>query len=89
MPPTNDGLLHANDVTSLRAFAQQSRDLGYEGLQCIHPKHLPVIHEIFTRLNSTFITPLDPEDIHSLSLKILLLWLIDSTLIHLLLLLCS
>ena len=26
-----------------------------------------VIHEIFLRLNQTFITPLDPEDIHSLS----------------------
>ena len=26
-----------------------------------------VIHDIFTRLNSSFITPLDPEDIHSLS----------------------
>lgn len=26
-----------------------------------------VIHEIYTRLNATFITPLDPEDIHSLS----------------------
>jgi uncharacterized protein len=25
-----------------------------------------IIHEIFTRLNQTFITPLDPEDIHSL-----------------------
>jgi len=25
------------------------------------------IHEIYTRLNSTFITPLDPEDIHSLA----------------------
>lgn len=25
-----------------------------------------VAHEIFTRLNQTFITPLDPEDIHSL-----------------------
>jgi predicted phosphate transport protein (TIGR00153 family) len=29
-----------------------------------------VIHEIFTRLNSTFITPLDPEDIHSLSTRL-------------------
>ena len=37
-----------DDLDGLRAFAQQSRDLGYEGLQCIHPKHLPVIHEIFT-----------------------------------------
>jgi predicted phosphate transport protein (TIGR00153 family) len=26
-----------------------------------------VIHETFTRLNQTFITPLDPEDIHNLS----------------------
>src|SRR5215813_914231 len=26
-----------------------------------------VIHEIFTRLNQTFITPLDPEDIHNIS----------------------
>jgi uncharacterized protein len=26
-----------------------------------------VIHEIYDRLNSTFITPFDPEDIHSLS----------------------
>jgi citrate lyase subunit beta/citryl-CoA lyase len=36
------------DVDGLRAFAQQSRRLGYEGLMCIHPSHLPVIHEIFT-----------------------------------------
>jgi predicted phosphate transport protein (TIGR00153 family) len=26
-----------------------------------------IIHDIFTRLNQTFITPIDPEDIHSLS----------------------
>jgi uncharacterized protein Yka (UPF0111/DUF47 family) len=26
-----------------------------------------IIHDIFRRLNQTFITPLDPEDIHSLS----------------------
>jgi predicted phosphate transport protein (TIGR00153 family) len=26
-----------------------------------------VLHEVFQRLNQTFITPLDPEDIHSLS----------------------
>jgi predicted phosphate transport protein (TIGR00153 family) len=29
-----------------------------------------VIHELFTRLNSTFITPLDPEDIHSISTQL-------------------
>ena len=26
-----------------------------------------VIHEIFTRLDQTFITPIDPEDIHNIS----------------------
>src|SRR5690349_14933753 len=29
-----------------------------------------IIHEIFKRLNQTFITPLDPEDIHSLSSRL-------------------
>jgi predicted phosphate transport protein (TIGR00153 family) len=29
-----------------------------------------IIHEIFMRLNQTFITPLDPEDIHSLSSRL-------------------
>ena len=29
-----------------------------------------VIHEIFTRLNQTFITPLDPEDIQALSVSL-------------------
>lgn len=29
-----------------------------------------VLHEIFRRLNQTFITPLDPEDIHSLATRL-------------------
>jgi predicted phosphate transport protein (TIGR00153 family) len=29
-----------------------------------------IIHEIFTKLNQTFITPFDPEDIHNLSSKL-------------------
>jgi hypothetical protein len=29
-----------------------------------------VIHEIFNKLNQTFITPLDPEDIHNLSSRL-------------------
>jgi predicted phosphate transport protein (TIGR00153 family) len=29
-----------------------------------------IIHDIFKRLNQTFITPLDPEDIHSLSSRL-------------------
>jgi citrate lyase subunit beta / citryl-CoA lyase len=37
-----------DDLEGLRAFATQARDLGYEGLMCIHPTHVPVIHEVFT-----------------------------------------
>ena len=29
-----------------------------------------IIHEIFTRLNQTFITPIDPEDIHNISSRL-------------------
>jgi predicted phosphate transport protein (TIGR00153 family) len=29
-----------------------------------------IIHDIFTRLNQTFITPIDPEDIHSISSRL-------------------
>jgi citrate lyase subunit beta / citryl-CoA lyase len=36
------------DLDGLRRFAEQSRSLGYEGLMCIHPSHVPVIHEAFT-----------------------------------------
>ena len=36
-------------------------------IQALEEQADTVIHEIYTRLNSTFITPLDPEDIHSLS----------------------
>ncbi|HEV8298954.1 MAG TPA: CoA ester lyase [Acidimicrobiales bacterium] len=37
-----------DDLDGLAAFARQARDLGYEGLMCIHPTHVPIIHEIFT-----------------------------------------
>ena len=36
-------------------------------IQQIEEQADTVIHEIYARLNSTFITPLDPEDIHSLA----------------------
>ena len=36
-------------------------------IRSLEQKGDEIIHEIFTRLNSTFITPLDPEDIHSLA----------------------
>jgi len=35
------------DLAGLRAFAEQSRDLGYEGLAVIHPTHVEVVHDVF------------------------------------------
>ena len=43
----------------LAASALKIRSLEQQGDE--------IIHEIYVRLNQTFITPLDPEDIHSLS----------------------
>ena len=43
----------------LAAFATEINVLEHRGDE--------IIHEIFTRLNQTFITPLDPEDIHNIS----------------------
>jgi citrate lyase subunit beta / citryl-CoA lyase len=37
-----------DDLAGLRAFAEQSRSLGYAGLMAIHPTHIPVINEVFT-----------------------------------------
>jgi len=62
-------------------FISQAADLLVEGaasgnshlasaahqIHALEARADTVIHEIYTRLNSTFITPLDPEDIHSLS----------------------
>ncbi|MGW0838700.1 HpcH/HpaI aldolase/citrate lyase family protein [Streptomyces sp. NPDC002787] len=35
------------DLAGLRAFAEQNRSLGYEGMMAIHPSHVPVINEVF------------------------------------------
>jgi uncharacterized protein Yka (UPF0111/DUF47 family) len=52
-----DGVAAGN--SHLASIAQQ--------IKAIEEQADSVIHEIYTHLNSTFITPLDPEDIHSLS----------------------
>src|SRR5689334_16712956 len=44
---------------SLAATALKIRSLEQQGDE--------IIHEIYIRLNQTFITPMDPEDLHSLS----------------------
>jgi citrate lyase subunit beta/citryl-CoA lyase len=37
-----------DDFDGLRAFAEQSRSLGYAGLMAIHPTHIAIINEVFT-----------------------------------------
>jgi citrate lyase subunit beta/citryl-CoA lyase len=39
---------NVGDLDGLRAMANQTRDLGYTGMMCIHPTHIPVIHHVFT-----------------------------------------
>ncbi len=36
------------NLEGLRDFANQTRDLGYMGMTCIHPSHVPIINEVFT-----------------------------------------
>ena len=36
------------DVDGLRHWAENSRALGFEGMGCIHPSQIPVIHAAFT-----------------------------------------
>lgn len=56
--------------------AEQFRQAAEKGMSALREAEVSIarleqkgdeiIHEIYTRLNQTFITPLDPEDIHSL-----------------------
>jgi len=35
------------DMGGLRSWAENSRSLGFQGMGCIHPSQIPVIHEAF------------------------------------------
>ena len=35
------------DADGLRHYALQSRQLGYEGMGCIHPRQIKIVHEVF------------------------------------------
>lgn len=37
-----------DDLDGLRAFAVQSRNLGYEGMALIHPSHVAIANEVFS-----------------------------------------
>jgi uncharacterized protein len=56
----HEGLLAGN--SKLEQAAERITELEHKADE--------VLHEIFQRLNQTFITPLDPEDIHSLSTRL-------------------
>jgi citrate lyase subunit beta/citryl-CoA lyase len=35
------------DLAGLRAWGENSRALGFEGMGCIHPSQIPIVHEAF------------------------------------------
>jgi predicted phosphate transport protein (TIGR00153 family) len=47
-----------------------AREQAAREISVLEGKGDEIIHEIFTRLNQTFITPIDPEDIHELSSRL-------------------
>ncbi|MEH0425318.1 CoA ester lyase [Streptomyces stelliscabiei] len=46
--PVSGVWTRVGDLPGLRAFAEQNRSLGYEGMMAIHPSHVPVINEVFS-----------------------------------------
>ena len=72
--------LFADQVTIISEASQILVDAAKAGnshliaaadrIMALEQKGDEIIHEIFTRLNQTFITPLDPEDIQSLSSRL-------------------
>jgi citrate lyase subunit beta/citryl-CoA lyase len=36
------------DLDGLRRLADQTRDIGYEGMMVIHPTHVPIVNEVFS-----------------------------------------
>jgi uncharacterized protein len=54
-------LLHSSAIEGPEALRHAALEITR-----LETKGDEIIHEIFTRLNQTFITPIDPEDIHSL-----------------------
>ncbi len=47
-PPVDSVYSHLNDEGGLREQAEFARNLGFFGKSAIHPRQLPVLHEVFT-----------------------------------------
>lgn len=57
----------ANLLAEAADVGQKQRQVFATRIQALEQEGDDIIHDIYVRLNSTFITPIDPEDIHSLS----------------------
>ncbi len=57
----------AETLRTLPSLAKSDREGTVKKIQEIEHKADSITHEIFTELNSTFVTPLDREDIHKLA----------------------
>ncbi len=47
-PPIAPVQTRLDDEEALRATTERFRNLGFFGRSCIHPKQLPIIHDVFT-----------------------------------------
>lgn len=45
--PIDSVFSDVSDMDALRATVKESKSLGFEGMGCIHPRQIPVIHESF------------------------------------------
>ena len=46
--PISGGWFDIRDLYGLRRLAEQLKQLGYTGMNLIHPSHVPVVNEVFT-----------------------------------------
>jgi len=46
-PPIDSVFGDVGDLEGLRTWAMNSRALGFEGMGCVHPTQIPMIHEAF------------------------------------------
>ena len=77
--PRTEKFFHffVEQASLIHEAAQTFRKAAENGASAMHEAEVAIarleqkgdeiIHEVFTRLNQTFITPIDPEDIHSLA----------------------
>ena len=46
--PMSGGWMDIHNLDGLRTLATQLKQLGYTGMNLIHPSHVPVVNEVFT-----------------------------------------